>query len=482
MFKKELPFRWSARSLLVIVVILLAIALMPWSKIDAGPQTLVDQFGLAVLGNDEATVSTLLVPADVEVPKAAMQQRNGDIESFITYLKENPKELDQFVQASVNEDWNTVSGMYQPGEVPSQSFKLESGDLKGLVEFWHNHPQELTSLIDILKNQIKLLENGQEQVAYLKQFDVNIEKSGKSWLFFDKYSLAVKPYWISVNANFPNTKLYLNDQEIGQLKRSGTALVFGPFAPGKYTLKAVVENGDKPVIYSQHLTLINDQRQIVPIDLAIPAGDVKIKSNYINAKVELNGKDLGTFIGSGLKLGPLALDGSTKIQLSRQFPWGEMKSEAVVLKSSGETYIPIQPGKSDDVQTRLIATIGLYNKSWVNAFTSLDASKLSKTSDRKINELSKQIDRAKLAKQSYKGKLLKIDFDLDSFQVYMTDKNYVQYLANVDVVETYNDVVNVSKTPLRYTLIYNNGEWQVDSSSPIEGLNSKDIRTIRFDK
>jgi uncharacterized membrane protein YvbJ len=479
MLNKELPIRVSARSILVLVVIVLALIFVPWGSLDAGPQALIDQFGISALGNDHLTVKKLLTPADVEKP-VQTEQQTPDMESFVEYLQDHDMELEKFVQASVNEDWETVKEMYEPGDVPNDTFELSDDDVKRMVSYWHSHPEELSNLIGVLKQQVQLIENGQGQSAFMKQFDLNIEKSGKSWLFFDEYELTVKPYWVTISANFPNTKLYMNDQEIGTLKRSGQSMVFGPFAPGNYSLKAVVKGGDQPVEYIQPLKLINDQRQLVSVELKIPAGTVRLKSNYVNAEVVLNGKESKRFVGNGLVVGPLALNGSNKVQLQRVFPWGTSKSEVIDLKQSGDLYIPIQPGKEDSIQQRLIATINLYNKSWVSAFSTLDSSKFDKVTDKKRAALVRQLERAKAAGTSYKGKLVKIDYDLNSFQVYMTDKSYVQYLANVDVVETYNDVVEISKSPLRYTLIYVNGEWRVDGSQTIEGLNSSNLSVSRF--
>ena len=68
-------------------------------------------------------------------------------------------------------------------------------------------------------------------------------------------------------------------------------------------------------------------------DLTMPAININLTSNFDDAKVYINDKNINKKVSDIKNYGPISLNKETSIQLERDFPWGTIKSEKVNIEN-----------------------------------------------------------------------------------------------------------------------------------------------------
>lgn len=154
-----------------------------------------------------------------------------------------------------------------------------------------------------------------------------LKKQGKENIIFDKYILVLKPYNISVESNLADTKIYLDNKEIGTIKGDNSNIKYSGVLPGKHKIKAVykgeygnLENEEEIICFDRY---DNDLYHSINLD----AYYVDIFSNMDGAKLYIDGKDTGIRIYNYHSLGPLPLDSNIEIQAKIQIDGKTYESE-----------------------------------------------------------------------------------------------------------------------------------------------------------
>ncbi|MGF0108040.1 TcaA 3rd/4th domain-containing protein [Clostridium sp. SGI.024] len=198
---------------------------------------------------------------------------------------------------------------------------------------------------DMVNNIIKDLKNNGES-GFFKLINKKI-------LLFDNYHIEIAPVAIKVNCNFDETKIYINDEKIAETKIKRNLI------PGKYSIK-----GKLNTLYGE----IEEKKEVYIMEnleykLDMPAINITLTSNFEDANVLIDGKEINKQVKDMKKYGPIPLNKNIKIQLEREFPWGLIASEKVEVSNLPNLNINI-----DIVNDELIEEV---NKSTNDFYTSV---------------------------------------------------------------------------------------------------------------
>ncbi|MGN0027827.1 MAG: TcaA 3rd/4th domain-containing protein, partial [Clostridium sp.] len=182
--------------------------------------------------------------------------------------------------------------------------RISKKEFEPLAEYYFENEDMVNNIIKDLKN------NGES--GFFKLINKKI-------LLFDNYHIEIAPVAIKVNCNFDETKIYINDEKIAETKIKRNLI------PGKYLIK-----GKLNTLYGE----IEEKKEVYIMEnleykLDMPAINITLSSNFEDANVFINDKEINKQVKDVKKYGPIPLNKNIKIQLEREFPWGLIASEKV---------------------------------------------------------------------------------------------------------------------------------------------------------
>ncbi|MBP1930153.1 zinc ribbon domain-containing protein [Ammoniphilus resinae] len=403
-------------------------------------------------------------------------------------LTDKDRVIKQFEEAIIKGDSEKVANLLSSED---KRLTIDGESIESFIKYFKDNPSSLNQTINILKEQSEQFDQEKEnkiKAAVTNLFGSNndttfiaLEKDGKKFLLYDNYDLRVKPYFLSVETNYPNTKIYLNDKEVAVSDQENFETELGPFLPGVYKIKAVHEGQFTTLQNEQDLELFsNDDFNYV--DLYLEGQYTNVDVNFKDAKLLVNGKDTGLISGDGQSLGPVTFDGSNKIVAEKQFPWGPASSEEMPI-TEGYLSLIINPA-TDSVKEDIMKSTNEFVQGWIESFNALDASKAQSISAEKRQLLEDYITKMKENQSKYKGVKKSITFDLDSFSIWETrDGNYYaeliaqeEFSEVVYSAEETNPVPEDKVSTMAYTLMYKDGKWMVTDWRDGYSLGSQNVK------
>lgn len=435
----------------VAVVLVLGVAFYKVGESLTSRDKIVSKLTQAIASNDSAQLSKYIVSSD---PKLKIDAKSLD--ALLKYMDKVPSYGNEIIK-SIN----------------NQSVKMEiSPKLKG-------------TSVDVFKNNE--INNNLNDLFVLK-------KQGKTWFFYDKYVLDLKPVYIRVSTNYKDTQIFLGDTLVCTSTQNDFTKEIGPYTPGLYTMKATLKgqyiNLEQTVEIDlvKDIDLSNPNQKVKDQQLFLDGYEVTVDSDYQDAKLFANGKDTGLLIQDAKAFGPVSKDGSVKLYAQKDFPWGTAKGKDVAVDGSSNIYLELN-GLNDSLQVALMESINTYNKGWFDAFKSRDISKFTNVTEDKKNLLIADIQGLIDYKRMYTGTLSKTAFDLNSFSIYQSDNKYYAQLTNL---ETYNYAYFDEGVPIPtaileeqakvYTLIYDetSKKWLINDMYTNYNFNSENKKEFTF--
>jgi len=137
-----------------------------------------------------------------------------------------------------------------------------------------------------------------------------------------------------------------------------------------------------------------------------------------------------------------------------------------------------------------VETINQFVLSWVQATIERDPSKLVNVTNNRLASETKTLEDMKRSDKFYRGKLVKIVYDLDSINIVQKDGKYYATVDNSQFHEGtfyYKNGTNVisPNNPIwRHSLVYDdtNNKWLVDSYSSLSFANfTKNTKEFSFE-
>jgi uncharacterized membrane protein YvbJ len=400
--------------------------------------------------------------------------------------------IKRFETALIEKDEEAVAQLLSSND---PKLKINKTMVKSFMKYLEKNPEEVNGIIQTLKAQSRFMEETKNNnnfdgltEEYVDDGLVNLEKDGKI-LFYDKYELNIEPVYLTIGTNYKGTKLYVNGKEIGQSNKPNYEKTFGPYLPGIYKLEAKLKTDYVELTKKEEIPLVEaGTKQYVNLDLE--AEEVTVDLGYfeeefdIEAKLLINGKDVGINPWKEPTFGPVLTDGSMKLSVEAALPWGKIKTKEVPIDSD---YVEVNLGQDENFQNSIMDLIVKHTRELMAAYTSGDSNKLTTATGDYKQMLQERIDEKKEYGEFYKGKYLGTAFDLDSFNVYFEDG---KWKVDVDTRAKYfEDTFYEGETPELEEYEYDNGvilvyddstkSWLVDYIDEAYDFDDENIKEIK---
>lgn len=179
--------------------------------------------------------------------------------------------------------------------------KIDENSVQPLITYFNDNPSYLNKVVNQLNNEAA---NSNEIFDSKAKFD--IVYTGKKYLFFKNYKIAIKPSFISVRTGIKDVEFSLNGTQIAKSDSKNFSKQLGPFIPGKYKLNANYKNSFQALNESRNIDFINSNEDNINVEVFTDLCYVNINSDYENAEIFLNNKDTGIKAKDAINFGPLS--------------------------------------------------------------------------------------------------------------------------------------------------------------------------------
>jgi len=340
--------------------------------------------------------------------------------------------IEKFENALNENDAKAVAKLLTSND---KKVKINETSVKGLLKYYKENPEEIRDTIDTLETQSKVLrtENPMEELELedlLNEFAgdslVNLEKDGK-FLLYDNYQLNIDPVYLELGTNYKDTSLFVDGKEVGKADKPEYVSTFGPFLPGYHKIEAKLKTDfiDLAVEEEVFLNEMNEkQNEYVEIDadevtVSLPEGMEGSVSLLIN------GKDVGVNPLENPTFGPVLTDGTMKVQVVSEFPWGKITSLETPITSD---YVQVNV-IDDTVREQLMNTAHEFNMQRGEAFAKMDASKLIVATEEYTDMVIEEAKYFQEQGQNVKLQYLSTNFDVGSTCLEKQDGKWVAYIS-----------------------------------------------------
>lgn len=121
----------------------------------------------------------------------------------------------------------TGKGLAKQVTSTDPSLKITAESVKPMATYFKNNRKSLAGLASDLKTS-----------NTSSQYGVQFVRTGKAWLFFDKYQLQVASVYADLTTNHKNVTLAVNGKQVAKTTAGSFSHKIGPYVPGTYTLTA----------------------------------------------------------------------------------------------------------------------------------------------------------------------------------------------------------------------------------------------------
>lgn len=188
--------------------------------------------------------------------------------------------------------------------------KVSKKDLTPLVNYYKGQDSSVNNIVDQIKN-------GSES-CILKLVD-------KKNILGDSYYFDLKTFNLKVLSNLEGTDIYINNKKINSSDTLENLI------PGKYKIKGILSNKYGKIKKEEDIVLMKDE----DIKLNLNGVMLTVDSDFKDADVFINGKNSGIKVSDFKDIGPIPTDGSVKVSIEQELPWGSVKGqEKDVLQNS----------------------------------------------------------------------------------------------------------------------------------------------------
>jgi uncharacterized membrane protein YvbJ len=234
---------------------------------------------------------------------------------------------DSFISAVQEKDVEKVREHLNEGQL---EMDVSSEDAAAFVEHLNSYPRLITEISEQLESDVEAFEKeSRPNMAGDQEALATMSVDGKKWLFFDRYVIQVRPVYVDVTSTEDETKIYLNDQEAGEVGSAAPEMI-GPILPGQYEVKAVVQGPYGDVEKTQQVDFLSsDEIRTTEafLDFNFAEHYFIIYSDNDDAFVYVNDENTEKQVKDFTNLGPLPLDGSVQVYAEKEFATSVHKSD-----------------------------------------------------------------------------------------------------------------------------------------------------------
>lgn len=263
---------------------------------------------------------------------------------FITFfivgnsLSKPSKVVSKFEKAVASDNKSEITSILYCND---NRVEINEKNISGLLSYFKDNPSYLNTVIqDLNKEAFKAEETKGLSVMNdsKSQSVLSLTYAGKKFLFFPSYKIGIKPTFIQVKTGIKDVTLSLNSTEIGKSDTDNYSKEFGPFIPGKYKLSANYKGKYVTLSEPHDVDLIAASNGKLSVDVLTNLNYIKIRSEYPEAEIFVNGKDTGIKAKDAENFGPLNAD--TKVYATISKDGKTLKSnEYTISKGDTDVYL-----------------------------------------------------------------------------------------------------------------------------------------------
>lgn len=326
--------------------------------------------------------------------------------------------IESFEEAIVEEDAEALADLLYSSD---ERLEINEETAAYFINYVKEHPSYLDHLTGQFEDQAESL-NSSDNRAKAEDLDdffeqdasVTLSKVGKTALVFDKHRFEVKPYYINIETNYPGSTILLNGEKAFTFKEEETMKEYGPVLPGQYNIENVFE-GEYTTLRAKKSVNLLDTNNTPNVRLRLDGHYIEVRSNYSDAQLLVNGENTGQSIEETHQIGPVPADGAVSLQVKKDFPWGEVKSEVIAVEDDNYYNVNLSP-VTDELQSTIFDIVESHNKQWIEASKEQDFSKYTHINDELAARYKEDVESLQENKVYYHGEGIKeIEYDLNSF-------------------------------------------------------------------
>jgi uncharacterized membrane protein YvbJ len=400
------------------------------------------------------------------------------------YLSDEQRLLDRFEHAVQTEEADKLFEMLSSS---NDGIPFERKTADGIAEYLKADKAQLDTLMERLRSEGERLRLGEAQSFDNDEDSAFVylsKKDKKRWLLFDDYEFKIKRYRIPVRTNYEGAAIRVNGEELATVGEDGSTVEIGPFFPGQYEIEAQYQG--------EYTTLASKEKvALFPMGSYEDTVDIELEGDYVNvsasnsfARIFINGVDIDLVVGDGQRIGPIAIDGSNKMRVEMEYPWGKTKSEELAIDTDRLAFEIDELDETD--KEEIMDAAYDFASSWMDGFEARDVNKIRSVSPDRIADLSEYFADMVDTDEYYKGELRKLSFDLEGFDVNQYDEE--TYTASVKARLDYSEVFyygGFGAEPeladgtnyTQYELQYSNGRWEVSDWSLTDSFDVGTLNT-----
>ena len=231
-----------------------------------------------------------------------------------------------FIDAINQQDVSAMKTYINDGQY---EIKVDDKQAERFIAYLHENPRRITSIAEELMNDAALME---ESTSPSLDGDslASLKHNGKKWVLFDDYAVQIQTFYTDIYSDVAKTDIFINDKK--EATMDDEEETFGPFLPGVYTVKAVVNGEFGNVEQKLKIDTAEVEAETGSIEFDWSNYFVPVYSNHEDAILFVNNKSTDKKIGDVESIGPVPLDGSVKIFAQKKFDEGVKKSNVVIVK------------------------------------------------------------------------------------------------------------------------------------------------------
>lgn len=277
--------------------------------------------------------------------------------------------VQKFEEAVHNKDYEYIADVMNDGQ---DELTADEEDAKAFVSYLTRDPAAFKKTLKSMRDSYS---DGPSYIAQAVKPSISLEQDGRSWLFFDGYTLKIETYKAQLSTNYENVNLYLGRKKIGTTKSADDTVTTQSLFPGIYTFKAAPKGTLSALETKQMVDVTKAIQNKVQVYLELEGEYIYPSSNYKSAHLFVNGKDTGLEIGDiDDGFGPVSTDGSVIVHAEKKFKDGVKRSKKVKVEEETDLYLPIgedETAKAQESAEEDDAQVGDFLQHYVS--TSMDA-------------------------------------------------------------------------------------------------------------
>ncbi len=342
---------------------------------------------------------------------------------------------------------------------------ITTEDAEAFVEYLEAHQEDRDLLVESVKQQSESNNRNRAAAEGGEKAFIQLEQA-ENFLFFDTYELYIDPIYVKLETAFKGTKLYNGDEELAEATSNDFSQEAGPFLPGIYTFTAAYKHEYMDAKEEQEVELTPYDNHST-INLSVDGGTVRFTSEFddsVKSKVIINDESVDFNAFSEEDFGPVAFDGSMKMAVQAEFPWGKMTTETAALE---DEYFPVEFAMNDELQKSLADSIASYYTSYGKALEKGDFGLVENVSEDMKDDFDNELDYYGQESYIYTNKTSKLEMDTDTFSLRSTEDGFetTVYLKETGEEDFYYQADEPQpaeeETYLIYELVYQDDHWMV---------------------